>query len=136
MSTPPHAPGSQIGGLPYITPPRRSPTGVSSRVSPSDPHFIEPLEGDGDVEAMFHKLKMLVRGMKRTTVREDAPDRFAFAVGGRLPRFPDICHCEVARTAPGASGGQIHFKFEAQRGVWDLGRNRRRAEILRIQLRS
>jgi len=104
--------------------PKNRPNNVSSRVEPSDPHYIAPYAGGDDPVARFAALKDAVRRLGRVVIVTDEPVYLHAVTRSPFFRFPDDNEFELV-------GDIIHVKCAARLGYRDFDANRKRAEALR-----
>jgi uncharacterized protein (DUF1499 family) len=122
------SPNVAAASQPVLPPCPSSPNCVSS-VAPGS-HFIEPLRFTGAAGAALARLTDLLK--KRTDARIIAATESSIQVEFRTT-LGFVDDCLMVLDAP---AGVIHLRSAARVGYWDLGKNRRRLEEIRLQFQQ
>ncbi len=111
---------------PLLPPCPSSPNCVSSLAT--DSHRIEPLLAGDDTKGSFARLKALLAGRPDTTIVSADDGRIRVEFRTMLGFVDD------ALFVLDIPHGRIEIRSAARVGYWDLGKNRRRLEEIRIAL--
>ena len=109
-----------------------TPNCVSSQASASDKeHAIAPFTYSGSAADAINRLRQIIEGMERSTIKEASGDYLYAEFSSNLMGFVD----DVEFYAP-AGESIIHTRAAARLGKSDLGVNRKRTEAIRSQFSS
>lgn len=109
----------------------RLPVYVCSRSGELAWHRIPPLGASGDPAASFRRLRLVLAGMKGTTVVK-ATDDYLHAVCRSPLGFADDVECRLC-----AEENLIHIRSASRIApFWDFGVNRRRVAEIRCRLHA
>jgi uncharacterized protein (DUF1499 family) len=101
-----------------------SPNHVSS-LATDRLHRVEPFAYDGEVDAAFERLKLLIQAVPRSQVEAARPGWLHATFRSRLFGFIDDLYVKAG------PDGRLDLWCGARLGWGDLGVNRRRVEALR-----
>lgn len=109
-----------------------TPNCVNSQALASDKeHAIAPFTYSGSAADAINRLKQIIEGMERSTIKKASNDYLYAEFSSKLMGFVD----DVEFYAP-AGESIIHTRSAARLGQSDLGVNRKRTEEIRSQFNS
>jgi uncharacterized protein (DUF1499 family) len=113
-----------------LSPCPSSPNCVSSQATDAD-HFIAPFKITGNVEAAWAALKKALLSQSRTVITNETGDTLHAQATSLVFRFVDDIDAILD-----ANAQLIHIRSASRTGHGDFGVNRKRVEMLRLQLQQ